>query len=51
MLRSYLCDYSDVYIVVKGKITVKGDNNDKRMDKKLVFKNNTGQQRICPRYI
>ena len=24
MLRSDLCDYSDVYIVVKGTITVKG---------------------------
>ena len=28
MLRSDLCDYSDVYIVVKGKITVKNPNNN-----------------------
>ena len=31
MLRSYLCDYSDVYIVVKGDTTFEGANNrDKR---------------------
>ena len=29
MLRSDLCDYSDAYIVVKGTITVEGDNNAK----------------------
>ena len=29
MLRSDLCDYSDAYILIKGKITVtKGVNND-----------------------
>ena len=27
MLRSNLCDYSDVYIVVKRRITVAGANN------------------------
>ena len=27
MLRSDLCDYSDAYIVVKGRIAVTGDNN------------------------
>ena len=27
MLRSDLCDYSDAYIVVKGKITVQTENN------------------------
>ena len=27
MLRSDLCDYSDVYIVVKGRISVTGPNN------------------------
>ena len=26
-LRSDLCDFSNAYIVVKGEITVKGDNN------------------------
>ena len=30
MLRSDLCDYSDVYIVVKGRITVEGDDDDKK---------------------
>ena len=45
MLRSDLCDYSDAYIVVKGKITVtKGFNNDANKnacDKKLALRNNT----------
>ena len=27
MLQSDLCDYSDAYIVVKGKLTVTGTNN------------------------
>ena len=27
ILRSYLCDYSDIYIVVKWTITVEGGNN------------------------
>ena len=40
MLRSDLCDYSDAYIVVKGRITVEGDNDDKTRNKKLIFKNN-----------
>ena len=39
MVRSDLCDYSDAYIVVKGKITVTNTNND-AYDKKLAFKNN-----------
>ena len=39
MLRSDLCDSSDVYIVVKGKSTVTNSNND-AYDKKLTFKNN-----------
>ena len=30
MLRSDLCDYSDVYIIVKGTITVEGDHDDKK---------------------
>ena len=29
MLRSNLCDYSNAYIVVKGTITVEGDNGVK----------------------
>ena len=39
LLRSNLCDYSDAYIVVKGEITVKGDGNANRRNKKLTFKN------------
>ena len=39
MLRSDLCDCSDVYIVVKGKITVTNPNND-GYNKKSAFKNN-----------
>ena len=40
MPRSDLCDYSDAYIVVKRKITVKGYDNANRRNKKLTFKNN-----------
>ena len=39
MLRSDLCDYSNVYIVVKGDITVTNPNNAKR-NKAVAFKNN-----------
>ena len=39
MLRSDLCDFSDVYIVVKGKITVINRNNN-AYDKKLALKSN-----------
>ena len=39
MLRFDLCDYSDAYILVKGKITVTNPNNN-AYDKKLVLKNN-----------
>ena len=39
MLRPDLCDYSDAYIVVAGKITVTNPDND-AYDKKLAFKNN-----------
>ena len=40
MLRSDLCDYSDPYIVVKGAITVQGNNGNNQEGKKLTFKNN-----------
>ena len=40
MLRSDLCDYSDRYIVAKGRISVRGTNPANRINKKLVFKNN-----------
>ena len=39
MLRSNLCDFSDVYIVVKGTITVTDLDNAKR-NKSVAFKNN-----------
>ena len=39
MLRSDLCDFSDVYIVVEGKIAVIKPNSIMD-DKKLAFKNN-----------
>ena len=45
MLKSCLCDYSDVYILVKGKMTITGEGADdaaKRTDERdegAVFKN------------
>ena len=39
MLRSYLCDFSDAYIVVKGNITATDPGNAKR-NKRVAFKNN-----------
>ena len=40
MLRSDLCDYSDIYIVLKSRINVTGTNNTNRRNKKLTFMNN-----------
>ena len=40
MLGSGLCDYSNAYIAVKGRITVEGDNNNKTTNKNLIFKSN-----------
>ena len=40
MLRSYLCDYSDAYIFVKGTITVEGEDYAKARNKKLISKHN-----------
>ena len=39
MLRSDMCDYSDAYIVAKGKITVTNPNNN-AYDKKIALKKN-----------
>ena len=45
MLKSSLCDYSDAYILVKGKITIVGAGNDAaarqadERNKGVVFKN------------
>ena len=40
MLRSNLCDYRDAYIVVKGRISLRGNNNANTRNTKLSFKNN-----------
>ena len=40
MLRWDLCDYRDVFIVVKGTITVEGTNDASKRNKNLAFKNN-----------
>ena len=41
MLRSDLCDYSDAYVLVKGKITVINPNDNANFNKELTLKNNT----------
>ena len=40
ILTSNLCDFSDTFIVVKGTITIEGNNDDKTINKKLILKNN-----------
>ena len=40
ILRSDLCDFSDAYIVLKGDITLEGDNDANKRNKDLAFKNN-----------
>ena len=40
MLRSDLCDYSDAYLWVKGKITVTNPNDNANFNKELTLKNN-----------
>ena len=40
MLKSSLCDYSDAYSDVKGRISVT-DNVANRRNKKLAFKNSS----------
>ena len=40
MLSSDICDFSDVYIVVKGTVTVTNPN-DASYNKKLALKNNS----------
>ena len=35
-----MCDYSNAYIVVKGKINVRGTNDSNKRSKKITFKNN-----------
>lgn len=38
MLRSDLCDHGDVYIVVKGEIAVKVDDNANRRKESGLFR-------------
>ena len=40
MLRSDLCDYSDAYMWVKGKINVTNPNDNPNFNKELTLKNN-----------
>ena len=40
MLKSDLCDYSDAYVLVKGKITVTNPNDNANFNKELTLKNN-----------
>ena len=42
MLRSYLYDYSDAYVVVKGTIDLlaTATNENDKVEKDVVFKNN-----------
>ena len=40
MLWSDLCNFSQLYMVVKREITVKGNNGKNWQDKKLTCKNN-----------
>ena len=37
VLRSDLCDYSDAYIVVRGRVTVDRDNNSTKRNKYVTF--------------
>ena len=40
MLRSYLCDYSDACMLVKGKIIITNPNDNANFNKELTLKNN-----------
>ena len=40
MFRSYICNFSDAYIVMEGDITLEGDNNADKRNKNLAYKNN-----------
>ena len=40
MLRSDLCNFSDAYVWVKGKITVTNENDNANFNKELALKNN-----------
>ena len=38
ILRLNFCDYSDAYMVVKGRITAEGTNNANKRNKNLIFR-------------
>ena len=40
MLQSYICEYSDAYVVMKGTITVEGANDRDMHYRSLFLKNN-----------
>ena len=40
MVRLDLCDFNDAYIILKGDITLEGDNDANKRNKNLAFKNN-----------
>ena len=46
MLRADLCDYSDAYVWVKGKITVTNPNDNANFNKELTLKNNAPENKI-----
>ena len=46
MLRSSLCDYSDVYILVSGTITITGAGADDAA-KRLDYKNKGVKKKLC----
>ena len=46
-LGQYLCNYSDVYVFVKGAITIEGTNGNNQINKELGFNKNS----LCRLYI
>ena len=40
MLRSHFCNYSNIYFIVKGRISAKDTKDKNSKNKKLTFKNN-----------
>ena len=50
MLSSDLRNYSDAYIAIKGRITVKGTNDNDIRNKKLTFKNNASYRSCISKF-
>ena len=40
MLRSHFCNYSNIYFIVKGRISAKETKDKNSKNKNLTFKNN-----------